>query len=168
MDHLLRHCRAYDELRAQLSQKVKRDMTDLKKLLGNDNNMSYVTTFVKKMKQITWMLKQEKVLPGMQNDILNRYTTRERHGSRETQRRQNTQSDGVRAASGGTHRAEGERVSYARGDIRNWLIVGNRGDRSTSQRERVRPTGERVGRAMKGGATALVRSKDKAGRGEAR
>src|SRR6266550_2710533 len=60
VDHVLRHCRAYDEPRLQLRRHVRRDMTDLRKLLGNDNNITYVTAFVRKTKRLAWTLKQDK------------------------------------------------------------------------------------------------------------
>ena len=78
VDHFLRHCRAYEEHRKELRRKVKRDMTDIKKLLGNDKNATYAAAFTRKTGRLLWVAgrdQQEK-----KQGVL--YDTRPRQGSR--------------------------------------------------------------------------------------
>ena len=134
VDHVLRHCRAYDEPRLQLRRHAKRDMTTLQKLLGNDNNITYVTTFVKKTKRLTWASKQDKK-QATQNNLFSGYSTHQ--GGRIATTRQGVRN-GRRHATrrGGQNQSQGtqrEQEVYAAGDICNWLIIGN-GDGGESER----------------------------------
>jgi len=127
VDHVLRHCRAYDEPRTQLRQKAKRDMTDLRKLLGNDNNMTYVAAFIRKTKRLAWTLKQDKKQTA-QSNLFSGYATHNPYqGNRLTSAGQNVQNcRGHTTGPNQIQRTEGERSIYAKGDIRNWLVIGNR------------------------------------------
>lgn len=129
VDHLLRHCHTYDELRSQLRRTVKRDMTELKKLLGNDSNMTHVAEFVRKTKRIGWMLKQDKRPSTAQGNLFNGYTGNtpqacQRH--RAAPREHSTQSRRGHTRRDSAERGVGQ-ITYPRGDIRNWLIAGNKG-----------------------------------------
>jgi hypothetical protein len=132
VDHVLRHCRAYDEPRLQLRRHVRRDMTDLRKLLGNDNNITYVAAFVRKTKRLAWTLKQDKK-QITQSSLFSGYSThRENRTAATGQRAHNCRGRATRCGGQGQG-MQGERVVYAAGDIRNWLTTGNRGER---ERER--------------------------------
>ena len=55
VDHFLRHCRVYQSARDDLRRKVKRDMTDLKKLIGNNKNIEHVVAYAKKTGRFPWL-----------------------------------------------------------------------------------------------------------------
>ena len=58
VDHFLRHCRAYEEHRRVLRRKVKRDMANLKKLLGNNSNMAHVVAYAQSTQRLHWATRQ--------------------------------------------------------------------------------------------------------------
>ena len=57
VDHFLRHCRAYQSARDELRRKVKRDMIDLRKLIGNNKNILQVVAYAKKTERFPQWLK---------------------------------------------------------------------------------------------------------------
>ena len=137
-------------------------MTDLKKLLGNDSNMSYVTTFVKKTKRIPWTLKQDKKLEPAQGSLFNGYVAHERQGnSRLALREQNAQGNREGVTGDEARRIEGERNTYGRGDIRSWLITSSRDSGGTRQsgRERTEREGGE-GEMGLGGTTGGARGRN--------
>jgi hypothetical protein len=59
VDHILRHCHAYDEPRKELRRWVKQNITSIKGLLaGNDNNIGPVVVFIRKTRRLSWTLRQ--------------------------------------------------------------------------------------------------------------
>ena len=64
IDHFLRHCRAYTEQRKELRQKVKGDMADIRKLLGNNTNLTYVVKYVRGTGRLAWFKEQGPPLPA--------------------------------------------------------------------------------------------------------
>ena len=58
VDYFLQHCRAYKEQRKILRRKVKRDMTDLRRLLGNNSNMAHVVTYTHTTQRLHWVMEQ--------------------------------------------------------------------------------------------------------------
>jgi len=53
-------------------------MTDLKKLLGHNSNMTYVAAFIRKTKRVAWTLKQVKKQETQLDELFNGYVAQER------------------------------------------------------------------------------------------